>query len=535
MNLKKICAVALAAVTAVTAFSGCKRKSNSEMNSEEIMKNTYDESFRFDERVTIKIPVYDRGVDGLPSVTDNYWTKYVQTEFGDKHNITVEYMSIPRKEENTRFNQLLAGKQENWPSIIFNYDYPTIVSFADQGAFMTLDDEVIKHVAPTYYEKTKELNDYTVINGEKKFLAATRPNTYNYVTLVRKDWLDQCGLTVPETDEEYIDMLRAFRDKKPGGENTIPLAFNLKNAYYGNYGFRPYPMPEKENALYSDITVCALTYEPTKQQLKYDNMLYNEGLVSPNWYFDSDSKKAQEDFISGRAGVFGLYLSKTPDVIGMLKKNVPTAEVAFLKSHPQEGKVPAGRADYPFGMMMGITKACDHPEAVLMYLEWLAQPENLFVMQNGIENVTYTMDGEIPVLVDGYTGPERLNYNSNKDMWCLVTEGKEFGSEELNITAQEKTYAPEGYEYIIRESYEDMQKNKEYQYPDFIFNKSIESLAMHKATLEDKWKQIQTELVNCKPEEFDAKYEAACKEYLDLGYREVLEEKERVYNEMTSK
>ena len=47
-----------------------------------------------------------------------------------------------------------------------------------------------------------------------------------------------------------------------------------------------------------------------------------------------------------------------------------------------------------------------------MYFEWLAQDENLFVMQNGIENVTYKVEDEIPVLIDDYTGEERLNYNS---------------------------------------------------------------------------------------------------------------------------
>ena len=32
----------------------------------------------FEKKVTIKIPVYDRGVEGLPPVDDNYWTKWIQ-------------------------------------------------------------------------------------------------------------------------------------------------------------------------------------------------------------------------------------------------------------------------------------------------------------------------------------------------------------------------------------------------------------------------------------------------------------------------
>lgn len=531
MNMKKSGAFALAAATAITMLAGCGGETKT-ANTDEIMSRENVAEYKYPEQIELKIPVYDRGNAGQASVTDNYWTKYVQAEFGDKHNIQVKFISIPRKEENTTFNQLLAGKAENQPDIIFNYDYPTIVSFADQGAFQKLDEEMIKKYAPTYYEKVKDLDKYTKLEGERLFLAATRPTSYNYMTIVRKDWLDQCGLDIPTTDEEFIDMLRAFKEKKLGGEDTIPMTLNLKNAYYPNYDFRPYPMPEEENALYSDITVCSLTYDATKEQLKYDNALYNEGLVSPEWYLDVDNSKAQAAFISGKAGVFKDYLTKNPDIIGNLKQNVPTAEVAFIPAHPMNGKVPAGRAENPFGMMSGININCAHPEAVLMYFEWLSQPENLYTMQNGIEGITYNLEDGVPVLVDGYTGEERLNYNSNKDMWCLVTEGKQLGSDELDLKAQEKTYAPSGYEFLIQDSYKNFQNTKEYLYPDYIFDKPIESLSTLGETLKSKWQTIQVDLINCKPEEFDAKYEQACKEYLDAGYQQVLDEKKQAYSEM---
>ncbi len=45
----------------------------------------------FDENVTIRIPVYDRHIEGAPDVTKNYWTDWIQENFGDKYNITVEY------------------------------------------------------------------------------------------------------------------------------------------------------------------------------------------------------------------------------------------------------------------------------------------------------------------------------------------------------------------------------------------------------------------------------------------------------------
>ena len=50
----------------------------------------------FAENVTLRVPVYDRGVEGVPDVTNNYWTQWIQENFGDKYNITVEYVPITR-------------------------------------------------------------------------------------------------------------------------------------------------------------------------------------------------------------------------------------------------------------------------------------------------------------------------------------------------------------------------------------------------------------------------------------------------------
>ncbi len=534
MKFKKIMAASLALAMSASLLTACGSKSGGEVDYDEIMSREDVENYVYPEQIELRIPVYDRGNTGQADVTNNYWTKYVQSEFGDKHNIKVTFVSIPRNEEITAFNQLLAGKVENQTDIIFNYDYPSIVSFADQGAFQTLDEEMIKKYAPTYYEATKDLDEYTYVNGEKLFLCATRPKAYNYITMIRKDWLDELGLDIPTTGDEYLAVLKAFRDNKMGGENTIPQTKSLSNAYYANYAYRPYPMPEEENALYSDITVVSLTYEPTKKQLEYDNMLYNEGLVSPEWYLDTDGSQCQEDFIAGRAGIYGCYLTKNPDVIGQLVANNPDAEVAFLPATPGENGVCSGREDNPFGMVSGINANCEHPEAVLMYFEWLSDPDNLYVMQNGIEGVTYNLDDGVPVIIDDYTGEERLNYNSNKDMWCLVIEGKDFGDDETNLKAQMKTYAPEGYEYLIQDSYDDYQKNKEYYYNDYIFTKTVTSLSTLSETLKSKWQVIQTDLTNCSPDEFEAKYEAACEEYLAAGYQEVLDEKQELYNEQSA-
>lgn len=492
------------------------------------------ETYIYEKQIEIKIPIYDRGVQGQAPVDNNYWTRWIQKEFGDKHNIKVTYVPIPRSSDVDKFNMLLATNDA--PDIIFSYDFPIAMSFYSRGAFMELNQEMLNTYAPNFLKWSGDTMKYGVIDGKQIFLAATRPEAYNWVTLIREDWLEKAGLKMPQSLTEYENALMKFKELKLGGEKTIPATLSLPSAYFGAYAYRPFPMPEEELALYSDINVAALSWEPVRKALKDLNRLFNKGLLSPEFALDKDGKQAQADFMNGRAGVYGFYLSKTPPVIQTLMQNAPDAKLAVL--HPMagvpEGGYPASRAYWPFGMLSGINKSCKNPEAVLIFFNWMSKPDVLFTLQNGIKGVTYDLVDGLPVLKE-YKGEERLNYNSNKDIWCLVTEGKYFDSIEKALKVQETTYAPEGFEYLIRQSYEYTEQYRKYQYPDFLFDRTISSLAKYQQTLLTKWQEIYVELVMCKPEEFDAKYEQAKKEYLESGFQEILDEKLAIYKEMKNK
>ena len=94
----------------------------------------------FAENVTIKIPVYDRGQEGVPNVADNYWTKWIQENFGDKYNITVNFEPITRTDVLTEYSLLASGEQ--LPTILMEYDYPKVAQWANDGYLtpINLDD-----------------------------------------------------------------------------------------------------------------------------------------------------------------------------------------------------------------------------------------------------------------------------------------------------------------------------------------------------------------------------------------------------------
>ena len=106
----------------------------------------------FADNVTLQIPVYDRGSsgNGCSDVENNYWTNWVQENFGDKYNITVEYVGITRSDVMTDYAMLAAS--QSLPTICMEYDYDKLASWQADGYLQTYDVEEFKQIAPTYWE-----------------------------------------------------------------------------------------------------------------------------------------------------------------------------------------------------------------------------------------------------------------------------------------------------------------------------------------------------------------------------------------------
>ncbi|MDO5424985.1 MAG: extracellular solute-binding protein [Eubacteriales bacterium] len=519
--MKKATAMTVMASMAMTLFSGAMVA-----NASEGAYTDYSEGFP--ERVTIQIPVYDRAFEGW-NVTDNYYTQWIQQEFGEKYNVNVEYVAIGRTTEVQDFMQLIAA--QNAPDIIFHYDMPQAVNYYQEGAFQELDLDEIAYYAPTYYEQLGEtIQKYGQLDGETIFAFAGRDAIYyNYVNLIRKDWLDQVGMEMPTNREELEEVLRAWQEAGLGNytEQLWQKSFTME------YPFISDDVTEEELALYLDLNVAPLTWQPTEDFLRTWNAEYNEGLIDPEFYLNKEEQDWKADFVSGNSGIFSFYINSSTDVITSLLANNPDAEVAVM---PATAKSPYGNANYyeypPYGLILGVNyQTTDMERAALwMFLDWMIQPENLFYLQNGVEGQNYELDEDgIAVPIEGYDGESKLSPNNNKDYYALVCEIANYGDDELNFKANLKTLAPAGYESLIEDSYNTQIPEDGIVTP--IFTKAIESSSEYASDLNAMWQEFAVDLITCAPEEFDAKYEEYCQEYLDGGYQAILDEKQALLDE----
>ncbi|MCR5607191.1 MAG: extracellular solute-binding protein [Treponema sp.] len=497
----------------------------------------------FDEKVTITVPVYDRGKSGYPAVDNNYWTQWVQKEFGDKYNIEVKYIAIPRTDVMTKYSMLIAAKDT--PTILMEYDYPKVTQWANDGAMQVIDLEAFKHIAPTYYKKMVDNNqlDYTKVNGEDYFVLSERPfynSGYSFWTFVRMDWLRKVGYDhAPANYTEYCDAL----DKiiAAGLTDQAPVGFSIPNSpYVQNFSFRNFPVNEEEWAMHSSLGTPSFTWEPTKKYLKRVNFEYNKGYISKEFELDLDGSQAQTDFINGKTFSFGGYMNTNVDWLNAFYKNNPDAELALASGTASvDGdlvKTVQGRADNPFGMIVGFSSfaTADQLKAAWMYMEWMSQSDVLFKLQYGIEGINYTMGNDgYPVMInlEGTGKPEMMNHNNNVDMWCIVTASRTRKTGEDSIKAIAPQNLPQDFTQDMINAFQDTKKAaaEGRNYTDPIFAVSIEAESEYNAPLFSLYQEYFTKLVKCNPSEFEDLYAKLSKDYLAAGYQEIIDERLEAY------
>jgi putative aldouronate transport system substrate-binding protein len=543
-TFKKVAALTLACSMVAASLAGCGGSKSSDATKDttgttettdstestdtadttEATGSYADYSQGFSENVTIQIPVYDRAFEGW-NVTDNYYTKWIQKEFGEKYNVTVEFVAIGRTTEVTDYTQMLAAGTA--PDIIFHYDMPQALAYYSEGAMQELDLGEVANYAPTYFANMGEtISKYGAVDGTPTFFFGERTDAYNWMYLIRQDWLEKVNMEMPHSLEEYNAVLKAWKDAGlgNGGVNLV------QNNFTYDYPFRTWPIDEKERALYSDLSVAALPWAPTYEYLKNLNYQYNNGLIDTEFYLNTDDASTKADFVSGASGVYALYLASSTDVISATLANDPNAKFAVLDTAAlsPEGSVPQQRAYWPFGFIMGINSTTSDEEraAIWMYLEWMSQPENLFFLQNGVEGENYTLDADgLAVKNADFTGESALSQNNNKDYWALVTESATYDKDELNYKANLANWAPAGYEYLIEDSYKYYNDYKEYMTPDALYSVVVESVAEYKTTLNDLWKELYVKCVLASEADFEATYKQAVEDYLSAGYQDILDEK----------
>lgn len=342
------------------------------------------------------------------SVAPNY-TNLGDTPFGkgwmERTGASLEFQHPPTGQEKEQFNLILADG--NLPDLM-EYNWTTYPG----GPQKAIDDGNIHALNDIIDQYCPNLKAYLEANPEIDKMVKTDDGNYYAFPFVRgdeilrstiglflrKDWLDELGMEVPETIDEWHTVLTAFKEEKGAsapfsyeytmGSLTDVLPFTLaydtyKNFYIGNDG-----------------SVHFGSIEPGyKDFLTTFNQWYAEGLIDPDLgtlaidqvgaKITSGDAGASVGWAGSRMGVWSnAALESDPD-FELYPARVPVLNKGDV---PEMGTL---QNPYPGQGSVAISTSCDNVELAARLMDYAYSEEGHLYFNFGIEGESYDM-------IDGY-------------------------------------------------------------------------------------------------------------------------------------
>lgn len=319
---------------------------------------------------------------------------------------------------------------------------------AKNGAIVALSDyfDTTMKKAKEAIEANKDLKAaVTSPDGNVYFLPGyvEQNSSFDQVWMIRQDWLDHLGLQVPETTDDFYNVLKAFKNGDPnqnGKKDEIPLYFAYLNyAWFftmQNFGLNmaaPWDWVTREN----DGKLSTYITQPQfKETITYVSKLYKDGLINQDILniAGDDYTKAIYD---NRVGcIFG---DPSPSWIDKIKESHPNKDPKWTIMLPPKG--PRGeRGVRVFGSFDGtffVSKNGKNTEDATRFYEYIfADPEGIKLINYGIKGMSYEEEGGVPKFTEFVT--------KNPD-------GLSAGDALLSIGAKGTFPGPRGSDVVLKE------------------------------------------------------------------------------------
>lgn len=316
--------------------------------------------------------------------------------------VTFQHPAVGTEKE--QFNLLIASGK--LPDVI-EYNFTTYSG----GPEKAIADKVIIPLNDLIDKHAPNLKKYLDENPHlKKELTTDEGNMYVFPALgvgntdvtsglmIRKDWLDDLGLAVPETIDEWTNVLREFKEKKGA---ATPLTFALgdfnSDRFNGAYGIGTGFYQEDGKVKYGP-------QEPAyKDYLTLLHNWYKEGLLDPD-FATQDSKSKNAKATNGSAGAFPGFIGSSMGVFLDSMKDDPNYDLAATQ-HPVLNKGDEPRFFVAANQYRGdgsaaITPANKHPVETVKWLDYLYSDEGNVLKSFGVEGVTYNLENGYPKYTD---------------------------------------------------------------------------------------------------------------------------------------
>ncbi|QCT01539.1 extracellular solute-binding protein family 1 [Paenibacillus algicola] len=383
-------------VTIVTS-AGCSGQNNGSNNSPADVKTTQTDSVKgkqadSEEKLSISMlaPSYAGG--GWPD-SNHPTIQYLNEKF----NIELDVQWIPGANYDEKINVLAASG--NLPDVYTILPASDLyVKWQGEGAFAELQDYVddYPNLKNAFSEEVWQMKNPKGITYGIPKGGPTNPVAY----VVRKDWLDNLGLTIPDADrftvDEFYKIAKAFALEDPdqdGKQNTVGFTFNQEFGQEASlrYAFGLSPGWQEMDG---ELVPWQAQTKELKSYLAFLQKAYAEGVLDKDFPLN-EGNDIQEKASSGKLGLDYAIPVAMLRHEAKLKETTPEAE--FVQIPPPKGQT---------GIQFNDTMELEHKivlnskmnedkiRRILAMFDWWVTEEGVDVIKNGPPEVYYTAKGD---------------------------------------------------------------------------------------------------------------------------------------------
>lgn len=384
---------------------GCKDKQKNAANT--VITDEY--PIKTDSKLTYWVAMNANVSASASNIADTEFAK----ELTKRTGVEIEYIHPPQGQESEMFSLMIASDEL---ADIIEYDWLRALG----GPEKAIKDKIILPLDDYLKEYAPGLSSYLAENPDVDKLVKTDSGNYyvfplirsdkslmiSYGPVVRTDWLKQLSLPMPETVEDWENMLIAFRDKMGAG---APMSVK------GSDRYALYLLLSATEEFYvEDGKVKFGPLEPEfKEATQTLNRWYNEKLLDNN-YALNDAVTLDYNILNGLSGATmisgGSGLGKWLDT---MDGKGGSYDLTGAKYPDAPGGGAPKRVPFQLPYMgygsAAISVSCKEPQLAAKFLDYAYTDEGHMLYNFGVEGESYNMVDGLPVYTDKIMkNPENL-------------------------------------------------------------------------------------------------------------------------------
>ena len=485
-TLTKVLALLMLATLLVGCFAGCN--TSNEIETKPSLPPVLEKPV-IDEEVTIEILTV-RHPGTTTDAEDQWFFQYMEYWFKEQ-GYDVNINVTQTNDAKTQVGLLLSGN--NLPDLIWGIELTReqIMNYAIQEQMVLdftpyLNDVLMPNMVARFDEMPEVKASAVAPDNGIYGLPYIKPGLSTsgcYGTserlYFRQSWLDACGVKNPTTQEEFLDVLRAFKTKCDSTpENDVPLvtAENFLEKYLwtclGFYGREP--SKYGNNIMLKDGQLVLPAYtEGYREFITIMNTMYKEGLISKDYL----TENATSAGASLKSNLCGAYCWWTLEHAGDQFKDMVCANPIPMGSVEKVEDIHVSRLSYYADNKIWASSATKYPELIAMLVDFVYSDDGSFLYRYGPK------EGEDPLnMVDGwYLDPE------TKDVTTKLVKDKVYGS--ISLYGRDILYPTD--DAGVRPTVTTSGTGKLLEYTDSVTGKKytvIDNLAMDPNTNDGHWR-----------------------------------------------